>query len=286
MEVLRPADARAFLDLAGPLLLRDEARHNLILGIAGTIEHSPDLYPEFHSWVVLESDEPIAAASMTPPHNLVVADPSSETAIEALLEAILESGIPVPGVVANVPTASTFAATWASASGTAAELLRSEGVYALTTVLDVAPAAGATRPATRADHDLLEAWITAFAVEALPGEAGRDEELQRSIEARYSSGSSAFWLWLDEDGTPVSLAGYSGPTSTGIRVGPVYTPPEHRRRGYASNLVAELSRELLRRGYRACFLFTDLANPTSNKIYSDIGYERVCDAAEYAFRPA
>ena len=60
--------------------------------------------------------------------------------------------------------------------------------------------------------------------------------------------------------------------------------PDLRRRGYASNLVAELSRWLLDDGYEACFLYTDLANPTSNKIYTEIGYVRVGDAAEYAFR--
>jgi len=66
-------------------------------------------------------------------------------------------------------------------------------------------------------------------------------------------------------------------------VGPVYTPPEHRRRGYATSLVAGLSRSLIERGFRACFLYTDLANPTSNRIYGEIGYERVCDSVEYRF---
>jgi predicted GNAT family acetyltransferase len=79
------------------------------------------------------------------------------------------------------------------------------------------------------------------------------------------------------------MTGYGGPTPGGIRIGPVYTPPEHRRRGYATILVAELSRWLLGRGHRACFLYTDLANPTSNSIYGKIGYRRVCDSAEVWF---
>jgi predicted GNAT family acetyltransferase len=91
------------------------------------------------------------------------------------------------------------------------------------------------------------------------------------------------WLW-ERDGEPVSLAGYTGPTLTGTRVGPVFTPAEHRRHGYASALVAELSAFLLDRGHRACFLYTDLANPTSNAIYERIGYERVAEAAEIRFR--
>jgi predicted GNAT family acetyltransferase len=91
------------------------------------------------------------------------------------------------------------------------------------------------------------------------------------------------WWWLWEDGEPVSLASCSAPTPTGIRIGPVYTPPERRGRGYATALVAELSRRLLAEGHRACYLYADLANPTSNAIYERIGYRRVADSAEISF---
>ena len=72
-------------------------------------------------------------------------------------------------------------------------------------------------------------------------------------------------------------------TRNGIRIGPVYTPPGLRGRGYASNLVAEASQAELDAGRRFVFLFTDAANPTANKIYQDIGYEPVTDIDEYAF---
>jgi predicted GNAT family acetyltransferase len=285
MQVLRPTDARSFLDLAGPLLVRDEARHNLILGIAGMSELHPELYPAYHAWVVLDDGEVVAAATMTPPHKLVVADPASDEAAHVLLDAVRASGVEVPGVVANLPTAPMFAQAWSEATSSGVELVRSEGVYALTQVLDVPTSTGMSRRATPADRALLETWLREFAAEAMPTENSDREQLQRSIETRFSSAVAGFWIWEDDD-MPVSLAGYSGPTATGIRIGPVYTPPELRRRGYASNLVAVLSWSLLEDGYRACFLFTDLANPTSNKIYTDIGYVRVCEAAEYAFRSA
>ena len=63
----------------------------------------------------------------------------------------------------------------------------------------------------------------------------------------------------------------------------MYTPPELRGRGYATALVAQLSSQLLAEGRRFCFLYTDLANPTSNAIYERIGYVRVCESAEIAF---
>jgi predicted GNAT family acetyltransferase len=283
MQVLRLSDARSFLDLARPLLLRDEARHNLILGIAGTTELHPEVYPVYHAWVVLDGDEVVAAATMTPPHKLIVADPASDAAALTLLDAVRASGVEVPGFVANLPTAPMFAQAWSEATNSWVQLVRTEGVYALTQVLDVSVTTGAARSVGPDDRSLLEKWLSEFEAEAMPTETSDPEQRQRSIETRLSSAVAGFWIWEDND-VPVSLAGYSGPTTTGIRIGPVYTPPDLRRRGYASNLVAELSRSLLEDGYRACFLFTDLANPTANKIYTDIGYERVCEAAEYAFR--
>ena len=66
----------------------------------------------------------------------------------------------------------------------------------------------------------------------------------------------------------------------------MYTPPEQRGHGYASAATAALSQLLLERGRRFCFLFTDLANPTSNHIYQTIGYQPVCDVDIYHFAEA
>jgi predicted GNAT family acetyltransferase len=79
------------------------------------------------------------------------------------------------------------------------------------------------------------------------------------------------------------MAGFGGLTPNGIRIGPVYTPPDERRRGYGSALTAALTQQLLDGGRRFCFLFTDLANPTSNRIYQQIGYRAVSDVDLWVF---
>ena len=90
-------------------------------------------------------------------------------------------------------------------------------------------------------------------------------------------------IW-EADGKPVSMAGYSGPTPNGIRIGAVYTPKDQRRKGYASACTAGLSQHLLDLGFQFCFLFTDLLNPTSNHIYQQIGFEPVSDVDQYSFK--
>ena len=122
-------------------------------------------------------------------------------------------------------------------------------------------------------------------LEALPHHPDDRERIDRMLDLRLrpaSAGSDGFWLWEARAAVPVSLSGFTT-IDGGARIGPVYTPPEHRGNGYATNLVAAQTAWLLDRGAGPCFLYTDLANPTSNAIYGRIGYERICDAEERAF---
>jgi predicted GNAT family acetyltransferase len=276
MDVRRVEDPSAFLADASPLLLADEPRHNLILGIAGTLRDHPLHYPDYGLWLAKDGSDTVGAALRTPPNNLVLARPRDDSAIEALAAAIDDE---LPGVVAALPEAETFAAAWAARTGATPRLRRAEGVFALERVEQPAPVSGQMREAGVEDRPQLLDWGRAFAEEAL-GETPDDESVARFVDHRLQADEAGISLW--EDDAPVSLASFGNPTPNGIRIGPVYTPPEHRRHGYASALVAELSERLLaKRSF--CFLFTDLANPTANRIYEQIGYRRVCEAAEIAF---
>jgi len=272
-------DPAAFLDTAAPLLLEDEARHNLILGLAGTLRDEPSRYPEHRLWLVEDGAGVAAAALQTPPFNLVLARPRSDAAVE-LLARDVEDGL--PGVVGALPEVDVFTRAWSARTGGAARVVHRQGIYALAQVRPVYGVPGRMRRGTRADRPLLLDWWRAFAVEALhdghPDLAG----LERAVDHRLASSIAGVALW-EHAGEPVSLAGYGGATPNGVRIGPVYTPPQLRGRGYASALVAELSADLLAHGREFCFLYTDLANPVSNRIYERIGYERVCESAEVTF---
>lgn len=278
-------DAARFLEETGPLLLLDEARHNLMLGIVGRIAAEPGSYPVFRLWVAEDrAGRVVGAASMTPPWPIVIARPAHDAAIGALVGAALANELPVPGVVGAVPEVHDFAARWVEASGAGLTRRRSEGIYALERVEPVPATEGRARPATEADRSLLESWMAAFVGEALPHDPAADGGGRAIVDSRLLAEDAGLWLWED-GGRAVSLAGYGGLTPNGIRIGPVYTPPGFRGRGYATALVAELSAWLLAGGRTFCFLFTDLANPTSNAIYRRIGYRQVCDAENIAFEP-
>ncbi len=125
----------------------------------------------------------------------------------------------------------------------------------------------------------MAAWLYQFHREATTGDHSTLEELR--YEAQLKIQDRHFFLW--DDGEPVALAGKTRPTPNGCCIGPVYTPLEFRRKGYATALTAALSQLLLDEGKQFTALFTDLANPTSNSIYQKIGYRPVCDLDEYRF---
>ena len=277
MEVVKVANPANFLERAAPLLV-DEARHNLILGLAGTLRDEPALYPEHELWLVEDGNAVAGAALRTPPYNLVLGD-GSESALAALAR---ETGGEIPGAVGAVPEIDAFVSACAQLHGVTPEPRVRQGIYALETVVPPAAPHGRPREATPEDRPLLVRWWGEFGVEALGALEQDEEQNGRSVDHRLTASGNGIALW-EVDGEPVCAVGYGSPTRTGVRIGPVYTPPAHRGRGYASALTAQVSAERLAAGRAFCFLYTDLANPTSNKIYVAIGYRRVCDSIQYAF---
>jgi uncharacterized protein len=277
MDLRAHETAESFLETAEPVLGEDEARHNLVYGICDTIVRSPEAYPAFHLWTIHEDDEAVGAALMTPPFNLVVTKPRAGGVLDFLARELQQLKLQLPGVTGAVPEVDEFASSWERLTGLRRRRRFAQGIYAATAIR-LPNCSGSMRRASGDDRDLALEWMKAFVAEALPEDAPV-RDLEVSIDRRLDAETLALW----EDPQPVSLAGFGGWTPTGVRIGPVYTPPELRRRGYASALTAELSAQLLAGGLKYCFLYTDLANPTSNRIYQAIGYELVCDSADYAF---
>jgi predicted GNAT family acetyltransferase len=272
VRIERHADPVAYRDLVTPVLLRDEARYNLELAliehiVAGTVfGDEPPLLLSVH-----DGGEVTGAALMTPPWKLLMA-PVPAAAVGDLAAYLADEV--VPGALAGEEEVRTFADAYTAAAGVTQREGKGQGVYRLTTLVPPRPVPGALREATDDDFDLLVAWVEAF-----QRDAGLPEADARRNAARAREG--LVWLW--EDDGPVSMVGVGGFTPNGARVGPVYTPPERRGRGYASAATAAVTALMLDRGRAHTFLYTDLANPTSNKIYQAIGYEHVCDVLEVYF---
>jgi hypothetical protein len=284
LRLQRCRDIGAFWPLAEAYLCQREAEHNLPLGI-GLALNAGD-YDSAAAYMALvwrgAAPDAIAAVALcTPPYPVLLSCDTPPKALELLVADLIDYDSGLGGVTAVKAVSKAFADMWTRRTGQPHRLHMAMRIYRLEQVIPPRPTTGRMRMAQLGDRERLVDWTMAFAAESL--DAIPRYEAEEHVNDRLS-GSRTRGLRIWEDGgQPVSMAGYAGPTLNGMRINFVYTPPEHRGRGYASAVTAALSQEMLDSGRKFCFLFTDLGNPTSNHIYQEIGYRPVSDVDQYRF---
>jgi hypothetical protein len=285
LRVVRLPDAATFIERAGSWLADREAEHNLILGICSNLEADPSISDGPPLLAIVERDDAIVAAAIqTPPWNVVLSEVDDGDALGALVEDLASDhgSAELPGVTGPAEHAAEFTDLWSARTGARASIFVHERIFRLIDLRMPRRSAGTVRQAGSTDRTLIIDWLDAFHEEAFDRPPPIDAETM--ADGWLAGLGRTLWLW-EIDGRAVSLCGIGGGTPNGFRIGPVYTPPPDRGRGYASNLVARVTADGLASGKRFGFLFTDLANPTSNRIYEALGYEPVRDVDMWLFEP-
>lgn len=285
MNLTRFTSAQDFSVRAEAFLMAYEAQNNLMLGLATSLALNPSLYGSQPYFAVVDNAGQVcAAALMTPPHRVTLSFNAPREALELIARDVHNFRPDTPGVTGPVPVSLQFAEIWQVLTGQAFHKRMAERIYRLEHVKAPTGVSGQMRRINENDRALLRQWVQAFQMEIW--NESDPATLERSVNNMLSLPPDYRGTFLWEDPGPVSLTGYGGPTPSSMRIGPVYTPREFRGKGYASACVAAASRYLLDSGRKFCTLFTDLSNPTSNKIYMNIGYVPVCEADEYKFETA
>jgi predicted GNAT family acetyltransferase len=288
MHIQHWPDAASFLAHTRQFLEANEATHNLLLGISAELIQNPHQFgaqPAYFATV--ESGDPsnqiLLAALRTPPHplSLSLATACNDAGLDLLVADVLTEYPDLTGATGPLESAARFAQRWSAQTGATYQTKLALRIYQLTEVQAPANVPGKLRQATQTDQALIIDWIKRFHEDA--GDEPFDDDTARAATQRWLTSSSRTLCLWEIDGQPVAMAGAGGPTPHGIRISAVYTPRALRGRGYASACVAALSQLQLDSGRDFCFLFTDLANLTSNSIYQKIGYQPVCDASEIGF---
>ena len=273
-QLVRYDDAAVFATRATGWLVENEAANNLLLGILPSLVESPRPGNERTYLASIEAnDEIVGCAFRTPPFHLGVT-PMPAAALASLVADVAAVYPSLSGVIGPPTTARAVADTWVAAHGGTARLAMQQGIYELERVnFPTTMPRGATRIADPTDAPLLRSWAQAFVADTgIPA-----HDVHGLADRLVAERAMAIW---EVDGEPCCMTGVNGPTPNGIRVSYVYTPPDKRGRGYASALVAHVSRAQLDHGKRFCFLYTDLTNPTSNRIYQKLGYRQVAESIE------
>lgn len=279
MKIIRFDDATQYYQRISGYLIQDEAVHCLLLGIArslGSAAEKNDVDLPYLA-VVEDSGNILATAICTPPRKLILSRAFNLRVIKSLAQDLATAPQSLPGVIAPKSEAETFINLWQGLTGQSCELDVAMRVHQLEIVQPITSAAGRLRLANQSDRSLLIAWGQAFEEEAL---GDKEPKSDHQLCFNQHLKNKSLFVWQNKE--VVSMAAYSGATPNGIRINAVYTPPEQRGQGYATSCVAKLSQQLLEQ-YRYCFLFTNLANPTSNHIYRKIGFVPMGDISNYGF---
>ncbi|HEX2893911.1 MAG TPA: GNAT family N-acetyltransferase [Marmoricola sp.] len=291
------AAALEFFDEPGPFL---EAAHDLLAAepveatVVATV--SARLLQErrsgrpapagFPVWWVVERDAAgrVVGAGMRTapfvPHPVYLMRMRGATA-QHLAHRLHARGELVGGVNGSLPAVEDVAAETARLQGRRHRVQEHTRLFVLGELQQPPAPLGRARLARPEEADQAIAWYSAFGRDAAV-QAGRAEPHPMEAEDRAlllrRIEEGTVWVWEDESGAPVHLTGASRPMFGVSRIGPVYTPAEHRGRGYAGATVAAVSRALQDQGARVC-LFTDQANPVSNALYERLGFRPLVDQA-------
>lgn len=274
MHIAMTSDARSFLEEHENWLHHDLASSVLVLNVAQSIRDIPDYCESPWLAAVRGGDRPLLIAVRTPPRSLLLSGGEAEALVE-LVPTVRMLFADLPGVIGPRAMVESFAEALAPGAWHEHMAMRLYRLDAVSWPQDMAE--GQLRALTPADLPLLTRWIEGFRFDI-----GLQDPTPAPTAAQRMHDLGRGWLF-ESQGQPVAAVAGAERVLGTAHVDFVYTPPELRGRGYATAATALLSQQLLDRGASACFLFTDLANPTSNGVYQRIGYRPVCDYADLAF---
>ncbi|MGH8979808.1 MAG: GNAT family N-acetyltransferase [Acidimicrobiales bacterium] len=278
MDVLLLDDTDLFAAAADEFLRHERFSANVIATNLHAIRRGVRPVPPGATWIVVEDAGVVRGAAMhTPPFPLFLPRLDADVA-ETLAHALSDARRPLPGVNGDQASVARFADVWLDRTGQPSRCRTSMRMYVLGVLRPPLGVPGRARVACESDGALLAHWAAAFHDEAM--RTGPAEDWGAWAHRRIAEGD--LWVWID-GGEPVSMAARSAPAAGVSRVGPVFTSPDARRRGYGAAVTAAVTRAAIDAGAEEVVLYTDLANPVSNSIYQTIGYRPDHDAEERDF---
>ncbi|MFE3444667.1 GNAT family N-acetyltransferase [Nocardia sp. NPDC059180] len=276
MDIETTSDAARFRDRAGAVLHRDPLRHTVIATTVNNIVSGLDSPKTTPVFVSAHNGSGVTGIAMRAGHRDVYLGALSPDLIPAVTDTFAASSPEATGVEGITSVATAFAERWCEALGGDCRPAFATTLYRLEELV-VPTVPGYARQAGEADLDLCMSWMTAMRVETgIPAGPPSADAVRKRIVA------GSWWLWEDR-GEPVSLVARQLASFGWARIGPVFTPPVARGRGYASALTAHVSQVIRAESADVC-LFADTDNALTNRLYRGLGFLPVENCTAYEFR--
>lgn len=275
MRIRIHASVDEFRAIAEPLYRRDPVGNTIEL----TLLRSNGFGDDALLATMWEDGAAVGAALQMPPYPLAC-NGIPDSANGALAIELARLRPELVGARGQRDMAMAFADAWHAVTGRDGRVTTEERLYRLGTLHPPDAVAGGHREASDDDTAVLVDWVEHFFVETFSHQ--RDDAAGLRFVDNARAVGDRFVLW-DDGGTPVSMAMLRAPAAGVSRIGPVFTPRASRGRGYGSAVTAAAAALAREGGVEDVVLFADLANPTSNRIYQNIGFEPVADSIRVDF---
>ena len=278
IEIQIEKSAAEFLTTASELLYLKEAEYSLMVGSS---HNQVRLEKTDYRYLTIFENKQLAACAVVTDKNLIVTSASGPV-MQKLAEYVFAQKLKFGGVVGPSVGAEAFVRSYANLLKIEFKIGFKQKIYKLENVIVPLSAAGAPRRANVADTELVAQWFLRFNQESLPHDPTTIEKTRQTAVSKIELGE--VFLWQQSGNESVSMCCIARPTTNGITINGVFTPKDQRAKGYASSLVSHVSQTMIESGKRFCVLYTDLANPTSNKIYRKIGYIEIANSTQFILR--
>ncbi|MBN1240135.1 MAG: GNAT family N-acetyltransferase [Gammaproteobacteria bacterium] len=256
--------------------MQSEPEHSVVLSVAHALQREGHPFRPPYYMATVEKRGEVVGCALRPPPDGITLTRMPLSAMAEIAAGLARTGRELPDASGPEPQAAAFAQHWAELQDLDWGVECRYRWYSATRVEDPpARAPGTLRIAGQEDVSWLRPWATAYASEVWASAVDVPAFFDRRVATR------SMYVW--DHGGPCAVAAVSGATPNSSRISAVYTPPQHRGRGYASTLVADVTREVLSGGRRWCVLSAEVANRKINAMYRRLGYSPVCDTAAITF---
>lgn len=280
LEINVERSASEFLEKTKSLLYKRETEYSLLLGLCELRKCSNKNSDDYVYISMFQAGQLIGGACIT--ERSLVISALEEPCLQNLAEFLKENKIQIPGVIGPALTAEALSRIWSHLTNQKFTLAMGQKIYQLDGVNIPTNVSGQFSIAKLEHAALVGKWLLEFTAEALPHQPTTIDKTTELAAAKIKK--QEVCLWLNDKQQPVSMNLIGRPTENGISVSGVYTPTALRKRGFASAVVAHTSKRMLASGKKFCVLYTDMANPTSNKIYQQVGYREIAISKHFIFK--
>ncbi|MBL7789443.1 MAG: hypothetical protein JNL75_06365 [Chitinophagales bacterium] len=261
----------------GHFLLTNPVKYNIVLGQLVSTKDRDKILTNTSLLALFDNDQFIMTAFKNRPNVILYGENYTIAHLQNLSEYFKMQQIRLNGCIGDKNLAKQFSKIYNPEFKVDKTLIG----HKLAKLKPIDLSEGCMETCDELDIELATIWLEKFGKECQMPHRPIGEAIKKMAMSLIENGRLFKWV---VNNTPVSICTELVSNDYFSKISLVYTPVEQRNRGYALSCVWTLTKMIQDRGQKTICLFTDKSNPTSNKIYKQIGYEPMFEDYEISYQ--